>query len=252
MLNYQIIKGKDSSKTILFLHGFLESLTMWDYLSCQDFPFTSLLLDLPGHGSSVIEDVNSPSIDYFADTVKETIELLNIQIDGVVGHSMGGYVALSLKKNHFNSISIVLLNSNFWEDSTEKKKDRIRVAEIVLKNKALFLKEAIPNLFLKKNEFEIEINNLIEESIKMEAASISYASLAMREREDFSEFLKDRIDVNVVQGEQDKIVAKEEMDLRINNLKLPYYILKGVGHMSHVEKNDEVKEIIKEVFCNNV
>jgi pimeloyl-ACP methyl ester carboxylesterase len=248
MLNYRLIKGKNQQKTILFLHGFLESLTMWDYLNCQDFPFNSLLVDLPGHGNSIIEDVNSPSINYFADSVKETIELLNIHLDGVVGHSMGGYVALNLKKIHFNSIPIVLLNSNFWEDPLPKKKDRIRVAEIVLKNKVLFLKEAIPNLFLRKNEFEREISNLLEESFKMEAASISYASLAMREREDYSIFLQDYDDVHVIQGAQDKIVTKEDMDLKINNLKLPYYIVSEVGHMSHIEKSDEVKQILKEVF----
>jgi len=248
MLNYRLIKGKNQKKTILFLHGFLESLTMWDYLNCQDFPFNSLLVDLPGHGRSIIEDVNSPSINYFAESVKEAIELLNIHLDGVVGHSMGGYVALNLKKKHFNSIPIVLLNSNFWEDPLHKKKDRIRVAEIVLKNKVLFLKEAIPNLFLKKNEFEREINNLLEESFKMEAASISYASLAMREREDYSIFLQDYDDVHVIQGAQDKIVTKEDMDLKIKNLKLPYFVLSDLGHMSHIEKSDEVNQILNDIF----
>ena len=129
LLSYKIV-GKGFP--VVFLHGFLESVSMWDYLKLEMMNFQSILIDLPGHGDSLNEDEDVPSIEYMAFKVKELLIHLNIKDFSVVGHSMGGYVSLVLKNELnisssgfiLNCSKVVLLNSNFWEDSEEKKRDR--------------------------------------------------------------------------------------------------------------------------------
>ena len=247
LLNY---KQFGEGETVVFLHGFLESISMWEKLSLESIHFHSILIDLPGHGESKNED-NSPvpSIDYMANRVIDTLNQLGIKKYNVVGHSMGGYVSLVLKKIDERCKKVILLNSNFWEDSSEKQKDRIRVADIVFKNKNLFLKEAIPNLYNNQIQFKVEISNLLEEALKMDAFSIAYASLAMSKRIDFTELIAQKpTDFVIVQGELDVIVPKLIMETKDVLQNVPYYLIKNTGHMSHFENPNEIKKmLIKEL-----
>lgn len=247
LLNY---KQFGEGETVVFLHGFLESISMWENLSLESIHFQSILIDLPGHGKSKNED-NSPipSMDYMANRVIDTLNQLGIKKYNVVGHSMGGYVALVLKKIDERCKKVVLLNSNFWEDSIEKQKDRVRVADIVFKNKNLFLKEAIPNLYNDQLKYKTEIAVLLKEALKMNSFSIAYASLAMSKRMDFTELISQKpTDFVIVQGEIDVIVPKLIMESKDVLQNVPYYLIKNTGHMSHFENPLEIKKmLIKEL-----
>ncbi len=250
MLSLLNHKQFGEGETVVFLHGFLESISMWENLSLESIHFQSILIDLPGHGKSKNED-NSPipSMDYMANRVIDTLNQLGIKKYNVVGHSMGGYVALVLKKIDERCKKVVLLNSNFWEDSIEKQKDRVRVADIVFKNKNLFLKEAIPNLYNDQLKYKTEIAVLLKEALKMNSFSIAYASLAMSKRMDFTELISQKpTDFVIVQGEIDVIVPKLIMESKDVLQNVPYYLIKNTGHMSHFENPLEIKKmLIKEL-----
>ena len=249
LLNY---KQFGEGETVVFLHGFLESISMWENLSLESIHFQSILIDLPGHGKSKNED-NSPipSMDYMANRVIDTLNQLGIKKYNVVGHSMGGYVALVLKKIDERCKKVVLLNSNFWEDSIEKQKDRVRVADIVFKNKNLFLKEAIPNLYNDQLKYKTEIAVLLKEALKMNSFSIAYASLAMSKRMDFTELISQKpTDFVIVQGEIDAIVPKLIMESKDVLQNVPYYLIKTTGHMSHFENPIEIKKMLIKELVN--
>lgn len=248
LLNYRVL---GNGYPVLFLHGFLESISMWKVLELDTLPFQSVLIDLPGHGKSLNEDDGEPSIDFMAKKVVEVIRELGITEFSIVGHSMGGYVALNLKKRFstkdgkINCKKVILLNSNFWEDSESKKKDRLRVADIVFKNKSLFIKEAIPNLFVNKESFKYEIENLLSEALLIDKHSISYASLAMRSRENTKDVLvQNPNDFLIIQGSIDPIVQVELMKEEIKNINVQFKVIEGVGHMAHFESTENVRQII--------
>jgi pimeloyl-ACP methyl ester carboxylesterase len=73
MLHFEKI---GSGKPVVFLHGFLESSAMWESLDLAQFPFQSILIDLPGHGKTPFlpDDV---SIAAMAQEVSETLQSLN-------------------------------------------------------------------------------------------------------------------------------------------------------------------------------
>jgi pimeloyl-ACP methyl ester carboxylesterase len=247
LLNYRMF-GKGHS--VVFLHGFLESISMWKYLDLENQNFQSILIDLPGHGLSKNVDNNEPSLEYMARKVMEVLFKLEVKTFSVVGHSMGGYVGLILKELN-NCDKVILLNSNFWEDTEEKKRDRLRVVDIVLKNKNLFIREAIPNLFSDKKKFKDEIEELIDEAIKMDSHAISYASLAMRNRKNKKSLIqKNSSDFVIFQGLKDSVVLEETMRNEIKDLGVRLETFKKSGHMAHIEESENVINLISDVICN--
>ncbi|MFM8963560.1 MAG: alpha/beta fold hydrolase [Sphingomonadales bacterium] len=227
----------------VFLHGFLESSTMWDYLPLDNLPIQQIRIDLPGHGSS-FELLNTPSIQLMALEVQRILTHLSIENFTVVGHSMGAYVGLELSQlKGFKKL--ILLNSNCWPDSEQKKQDRLRVASIVMKAKSHFIREAIPNLFSNPAEQDQVIQALIEEANCMTPEAIAFAALAMRERADFTEFVNANPERFIfIHGKLDRLVSVAELQSKIKGPKIH---LLDCGHMAHVEAGEEVMEIFNKL-----
>lgn len=229
----------------VFLHGFLESSSMWKYLRLDSLPGTNVFIDLPGHGQSDLTSIHQPSIHYMMQEIRSVLDNIGILNYHIIGHSMGGYVALELKKNDPRCEKVILLNSNFWPDSEEKKVDRVRVAEIVLKAKRKFLQEAIPGLFLNPQGQKKEIGALLEEAEKMDESAIAFASLAMRNREDNRALLQENPnDFLIIQGKEDPVVPVAMMLQELENLPIAMETLSPCGHMAHIEQTDVVLSLL--------
>lgn len=235
---------KGEGKPVVFLHGFLESLEMWDVLEPDHFPFQSILIDLPGHGE-VRYLPEDDSIRAMAAAVFELLEELELTDYSVVGHSMGGYVALQMAQINSDIEKVVLLNSNFWQDSETRKKDRNRILQIVEKNKNRYLKEAIPSLYVKPEEHKEFIEMTCEIASNMTMEAIQYATKAIRDRED-NEVIADLLGPGLlfIQGELDLSVPLKDMLHKTAQKKYRIAILEGVGHMSHVEATTDVKMLL--------
>ncbi len=243
MLNFRV---EGEGYTVVFLHGFLESISMWDYLELIDLQCKKVFIDLPGHGKSELKtNFDAPSLQFFADEVLVVLNHLKIDCFSVVGHSMGGYVALILKQQVPGCDKVVLLNSNFWSDSELKKKDRVRMADIAFKAKKILINEAIPNLFGNPADFTKEIDKLKSEAMEMSSEAIAYASLAMRERTDFSEEVNSNpADYFIIHGENDRLISLEDFTSKMKDYSRLFFI-PNVGHMAHIENSKKVIELIK-------
>ena len=245
MLDYTVINIATSEETpLVLLHGFLESSTMWEHIQ---FPlgYPLVIVDLPGHGKS--KDSGDHSVEEMAKEVIAVIDELKLTNYHLIGHSMGGYVGLQMKRKDSRLDKVMLLNSNFWSDSPQKVKDRIRVADIVLTNKSHFIYEVIPNLFLNPERFDADVKRLIAEALKMSPTAIANASLAMSRREDFSEFVRENFEsFAVVQGVEDPIVPISQMQEKLKDTGVSYTELEDVGHMAHFESGNTVSALIAE------
>ena len=246
MLNFRV---SGEGKTIVFLHGFLESLTMWDNLPLEQLGSRNIFIDLPGHGKSPLTDKSDhASLEFMADEVIAILAHLEVTEFSLVGHSMGAYVGLLIKQKLESCNLLVLLNSNFWCDNEQKKIDRLRVVKIVLKAKNIFINEAIPNLFWKPELHKDEIKKLKDEALKMSSEAIVYSTLAMRERKDFSKEIQQNPSGYVlIHGAYDKLVSISDLESRINSRK-QLHIIANAGHMSHIENSDEIMEVLYKIF----
>lgn len=244
LLNYRIV---GDGYPVLFLHGFLESSTMWNELlpSFQSH-FKCILIDLPGHGLST--DGLNPirSIHEIAKAVNATLQHLSIDRYHVVGHSLGGYVSLALIETYreFND-KLILLNSHPWPDSESKKEERSRVIKVVEKNKELFIRTAIPNLFVAAEKHSSFVNELIKEAERMDSAATIDALIAMRDRPCREQVLKQLEQrAFILQGKYDHLIPYKKMHQFALNNNNRFKLLNSAGHMSHVEARENVIEEI--------
>lgn len=244
-LNYRV---SGEGRPVVFLHGFLESISMWDFLK----PFVNIqcvFVDLPGHGKSVLNEELELTMTSTAEAVIQITKELGIDSYDVIGHSMGGYVAVEMKRIDQSCDRVILLNSNFWEDSKTKKVDRRRVAELVQTKKEAFVKTAIPNLFMSPKNQPKEVEGLIIEASDISSDTISSSSIAMSLRLDNSRVIASYAHkVLIIQGEFDPIIPMEMMKEKIEDYDVELCIIPS-GHMAHIEHTGLVKESITEFLA---
>ena len=245
MLNYTI---SGAGTAVLFLHGFLESSTMWRRLALEDFEFRCVCVDLPGHGNSDLGFFSPPpSLDNFAQKIIDLVDHLELDHYHVVGHSMGGYVALLLKEMDQRCKKVVLLNSNFWTDHDQKKRDRIRMADLAFNAREHLIREAIPGLFWNLTAKDTAVQELLHEALMIDPESIAFASLAMMNREDKRHLLEEfPNDFLMIHGKHDPIIQQDILEEQLKSLNIRVEYLDWSGHMAHVEESHLVQSVLRE------
>ena len=117
-----------SGEPILLIHGFPFHLEIWNGFSERlSDKFKVITVDLPGFGKSA--PLPSPfSLEQVANTLIGFLREKNLRKVNLVGHSLGGYVALAMiKSNPELFASLVLFHSTAYADSAEKKASRSKV-----------------------------------------------------------------------------------------------------------------------------
>src|SRR5690554_2620694 len=88
-------KVSDKGPSLVLLHGFLESSTMWATVSPMlSQKNTVINIDLPGHGKSEVAS-KIHSMELMAEIVHHVLENTETKTATFIGHSMGGYVSLA-------------------------------------------------------------------------------------------------------------------------------------------------------------
>lgn len=236
---------------IVLLHGFLENQTMWQF--CIDYFSTKyriITIDLLGHGQTeCLGYVHS--MEDNADVVHAVLAELRIRKAVVVGHSMGGYVALAFAELYPAVIKgLVLLNSTSRADSAERKLNRNRAIKAVKQNYVNFIKLSIANLFSEDNRerLESEIEEVKNEALKTPLQGIVASLEGMKIRQDREVLLHfATYPILIILGEKDSVLNFEENKDQIENTKIQLVSFPD-GHMSHIENKEELTKVLSTFF----
>lgn len=227
--------------SILLLHGFLENISMWDTIVSRFSKNSNVIcIDLLGHGKT--ENLGYVhTMEMQAEMVIHVLNALNIKTYDIIGHSMGGYVALALAEMNPQFIrKLCLMNSTALPDTDEKRRNRDRGIEAVKYNPEIFVRMAIPNLFSEenKNHFSGEINSIIVEALKMSQQGIIAAMEGMKIRKDRAFLYKSlKFPIQLIIGKQDP--ALDYASLIQQSKNTPIVIVEFPdGHMSHIENKE--------------
>ena len=91
--------GPEDGKPVLAIHGVTSSHLAWQWFADAMPDFTIYAVDLRGRGDS--RDVGGPyGMGVHADDMDAVLEHLQIEKATVIGHSMGGFVALAMLHRH--------------------------------------------------------------------------------------------------------------------------------------------------------
>ncbi len=96
---YYEVRG-DSTKTLIFIHGWTSSIKSWKF-QLDSFPsYKVIAIDLPGHGKSSKDEKADYSMELFADSIVAVMRQEKIEKAFFFGHSMGFSVAEVLSQKY--------------------------------------------------------------------------------------------------------------------------------------------------------
>ena len=239
------IKGE--GPCIVLLHGFLLSSSIWIDLAPKLSKKNKVItIDLPGHGKSgSISEIHT--MELMAEVVNYILEENNILKASIIGHSMGGYIALAFTEKYKSKVeTLVLLNSTTLPDSPERKINRDRAIRVIQSNSQVFIKMAITSLFPenKQTEYNSEIELFIKEALGFPKKGIIAAINGMKNRKDLTPVLQNfKGNKFMICGEKDPIIPFNEAKKVAKTSKATLKNVKS-GHMSVNENIDEITNIM--------
>jgi pimeloyl-ACP methyl ester carboxylesterase len=249
------ISYSDTGKgtAIVLLHGFLENQSMWDnYIPTFSKKNRVITIDLLGHGETeCLGYVHS--MEDNADAVHAVLAELRIRKALLVGHSMGGYVALAFAELYPENVKgLVLLNSTARADSEERKLNRDRAIRAVKQNYIGFVGLAVANLFSENNRERLaeEIEYTKKEALKTPLQAIVASLEGMKIRNDREVlFHLTTFPKLLILGEKDPVLPHQETKQQVENTEVQLIVFPD-GHMSHIENEEELTAVLLKFFKN--
>ncbi|MCE6992312.1 alpha/beta fold hydrolase [Dyadobacter sp. CY323] len=231
-------------KTLVLLHGHGVDDSIWDNVDAslnEDFTIVRPNISLFTFCQSV-ED--------YADELHRFLTNATITKFTLIGHSMGGYVALAFAEKYPDMLEgFGLFHSTAYADDDAKRQQRSQMIEL-LKNHGTesFIKNTAGNMFGDrfKELFPEKIKSHIAKFGKLPAEALIAGINAMRNRPDRTSVLQNlSFPVLFIIGMQDKLIPFESIISLSEFPKQSYpFILAEAGHMGMVERPDATARMI--------
>lgn len=245
--------GKGSA--VVLLHGFLENSAMWNETVAElSKKYRVICIDLLGHGES--ENLGYVhTMEEQAKMVKTVLNHLRLRKYVLVGHSMGGYIALAFAKLFSENIKgLCLMNSTALPDTEEKKVNRNRGIEAVKQNHKTFVRIAVPMLFSEKNRtiFKNEVDSVVNEALNLSPQGIIAALEGMKIRKNQTSIYKTAtFPIQMFIGKQDPALDYNSLIEQTKNTSV-HVIEYPDGHMSHIENKihfiSDLEQFVRSCF----
>lgn len=239
-------------KTIILLHGYLETMNIWNELveRLKD-RYRVIVFDMPGHGltdsAPAGEDGRTVnSMEFCADLTKAIMDKCGIEKAVIGGHSMGGYAAgIFCNKYAERTYKVIIFNSNPYADKPEKAEDRKREIEVIRHGKLESLASlCIPKMFKEDNLrlFDDKIMETIELCDMHNPEGIVASIIGMQERNDIQAVYENpAVPILAFEGDNDRFMNIEDVREMISKFpKIKHCLLENTGHCSFIEAEEQV------------
>lgn len=230
-------REQGSGPTVILIHGFPMNQHVWDDFAEKLSEGAHVVtLDLPGFGKSAGLPENF-SLEDVAETVLSWMRKKQYSDPVVIGHSLGGYVALAMAEHNKDFASgMCLFHSTAVKDSEEKKQSRNKTVDFINKQGVhAFTSNFIAQLYADPQHSSItKVKNISVQSSKETVVGYTYA---MRDRKDRTELLK-RFPrpILFLAGEKDQGIPSDTILAQAAlNRNAEAVILPDVAHMGMFE-----------------
>ncbi len=237
-------------KCVVLLHGYLESMYVWDDFAPLLTPSVrAITVDIPGHGISEVKG-EVHTMEMVADVLHQMLKSLEIERVTMVGHSMGGYVALAFCARYPEQLDgLVLLSSTPNPDTEAKRENRRREIALVRAGKKDALARVAPEAgFAEQNRRRLRsyIDDLTECVHITEDDGIVALLGGMMERADQNEMLrKSAVPQLFILGKKDGYIPVEVAEeIVANHPQAQVAWLEESGHMGFIEEPEACAEAL--------
>jgi len=237
----------DGNPPLVLVHGFGGDLNNWLFNQpALAAGRATYALDLPGHGRSG-KDVGSGDIAALARTLTAFLDVLGLEQVHLVGHSLGGAIALDLAVRQPERVASLTLispaalggeiNTDYIEGfiAAGRRKEMRAVLGLLFADPALVSRDMVEEVLKYKRL----------DGVAAALAAIAGAAFpGGRQSRDLKSCLGDlRMPAQVIWGRQDRILPVAQGDGLPANV--PLHVLDDAGHMAHMEAATQVNALIE-------
>ena len=230
---------------LVLLHGYPLDHHLWDDVApLLENTFDLILPDLRGFGESTTVD-SLYTMDDYASDIAGLLDQLGIQKAAIVGHSMGGYVALAFARLYPERVSgLGLVSSQVVADPIDRKEARYKSAAEVSDNGIGGVVETMAPKFTADERLQAFARETME---RQQPSAFIGALKAMAERMDSTPLMSSfNFPVVIIHGEADALIPIDrahEVKKAVPHAHLVE--LNGAGHMPMMEATEETARALK-------
>ncbi|KAB7730317.1 alpha/beta fold hydrolase [Rudanella paleaurantiibacter] len=237
----------NQKKTVVLLHGHGVDSSIWDTL------YTELAQDYQLVKPDFSGLANHTTIEAYAEYLYSMLQAAQIDQAVLVGHSMGGYVALAFAEYHPDLVSgLVLFHSTVFADDEERKaKRQAAIEQIQQQGSRAFVEETVPKMVApahREKRHEL-VANRIEIGAQLPPDALAAGVRAIAARPDRSAVLqRATFPVLVIAGKEDNLVPFEKSIQMADllNEKGVFVGLENARHLGMIEQPEESLRILRE------
>ena len=249
---------KGSGTPVILIHGIAASLHDWDDLAPElsQHGYASYAVDLLGHGDSPKPDTRAYHIDWLIEHCSNWVHSLNLAEPAVlVGHSLGGYIALEYARRFASRTRGLILVNPFYSRSQlpfllRRTYGRTNLRGFIVERTPKWMFRFIVDATSVAMGHSSGAAHLLPERVRRQTA-LDYTRTAPgvyhvpNEIPDATEFLSQIVmPTLVVWGDRDKTLAPSSFPKLVN--ALPRAIGKSIdaGHVPHQSNPVEFNRMV--------
>ncbi len=244
-----------AQNVLVLLHGFCENKNMWNGIAENlKNEMCVLTIDIPGFGDS--DFIVEANIETYAKAVRDVLLHEKINKCAIVGHSMGGYVALAFAEMFPDMVcGLGLFHSHPFEDDEIKKQNRSKAIELVAQyGTERYVRELFSGLFTEtyKQQQPDTVKAFIDECAQTQSQSVIQALAAMRVRKYRTQVLKSftRKCLIVIGREDSTIALDKSLEMALIPEVAYLQIFENCGHMGMLEHPKRTIDVIRNFITN--
>ncbi len=243
----RFLKQGDAEGTpILLIHGFGGDCLGWLFnQEALAEGHTTYALDLPGHGGSS-KDVGDGQLSVMVKAVIDFMDERGIAKAHLVGHSMGGAIALALALDHTDRVASASLlapaglgaeiNMDFIDGFiTQKRAKKLRgVLELLVADPGMITNDMVEEVIkFKRLDGAVDALSKLRDGLFPGGTQASF---------DAGKLAGLSVPVQAIWGEGDQILPVAHADALPDGVTVARY--SGTGHLPHMEKASDVNAAI--------
>ena len=240
---------------ILLVHGYGGDRNSWLFLQEPlAAKYRVYALDLPGHGTSA-KDVGDGTLGVLADAVTGVLDALGADRAHLVGHSMGGAVALAVAARdpaRIASLTLIApsgfgaeINAGYLRGfaDAQTRRELKPVAGQLFADESLVTRQLVDDLLAYKRLDGVDaslhtlLGTLLDGDAQRGDSAAALAAASPR---------GGAMPVTVVWGRADRIIPAAQAESVAGAVR---HLIDGAGHMPHMERPAEVQAAIEETIA---
>ncbi|MBC6436317.1 alpha/beta hydrolase [Nostoc sp. HG1] len=239
-----VLEQGEGSPSLVFLHYFAGSSESWSEVIIQLQKTNHCIVpDLPGFGDS--QSIKEPTVEAVVKIIVELIHQLDLQHYILIGHSMGGKIALALAATQPPGLqSLILLAPSPPTPEPIEPSERSRLLKTHGNRSAA---EKTAHKITIQTLSDVAFDRVIQDNLR--SSQIAWqAWLECGSRQDISSVMSDiTVPVLVIVGAADPVIPKSllEQDVIASIANAQLVVVPNAGHLLPIEMPHAVVELIQ-------